>query len=170
MSADGLAIILDILVLVLLASTIFFAGRLSLHLRDFRQNRQNMDRILRELAGHIAKAEQAVHGMRESARESGRDLQSRINEARAMVDELNLMTQSGNNIAKRMEKSVDRGRRPRASVADPLPSFMIRDSELEGVRGVGKDMSEDDEEGGLPSRAERELFEALRRKEAGGVS
>lgn len=180
MNGTALSIILDGLVLVLLTVTIVFAARLSLHLRDFRQSREGMDRVLRELADNIIRAERAVQGMRETAKDSGRDLQERINEARSLLDELDIMAQSGNSLAKRLEKTADRGRKPRpapAAQADTLPSFMIRDPDLDPPPEAGEPVQDfiDDETGALQSRAERELFEALRgapsrKKEARSLS
>ena len=48
--------------------------------------------------------------MGESARESGRDLQHTINEARALSDEMQLINEACNNLAERMERLAERNR------------------------------------------------------------
>ena len=213
-------VVLDGLVLVLLAVTIFFAARLSLYLKAFRDSREDLEVMIKNLARQIDSAQASVSGMRETARDSGRDLQEKIGEARALMDELHFMTESGDNMARRLERVAERNRDVMSAV--PLrdkdeppgkktnvdysfskkktgkdgdspnrtdePAFRIKDPEFEGLKsdeGVYAD-----EQGLMPdeavredsfhSRAERELFEALkggsaqdsqrRKSKSGGVS
>ena len=195
----NLSTIMDGLVLVLLAATIFYAARLSLSINNFRNSRKDMEKVLNDLSQTVNRAEAAIEGLRIAAREGGRDLQEKVNEAKALSDELQLMTRSGGNIANRLEKAVDVGgatnsTKPRrsSSPASSLPAlpnalkenspargggFAIRDSEFEREDDEESDEDEDEEWSGsenLQSRAEKELFDALRknkkRSDAGGVS
>ncbi len=104
-----LPLILDGLVLLLLAGTIFYAARLSLHIKAFRDSRRDMEGLLADLSAHIERADLAIRGLRESAREAGRDLQEQIGEAKALSEELQIMSDSGNRLAGRLEKLADRG-------------------------------------------------------------
>lgn len=165
-----LGLVLDGIILLLLAGTIFFAGRLSLHLRDFRSNRAGMEKLVATLAEQITQAERAIAGMREAAREGGRDLQERINEARALTEELQFMNETGNNLAGRLEKAATSGERPSvpairggerdATVVPPRSGFSIRDPD-HGADDDDLSFDGDDDDTGLQSRAERELFAAL---------
>ena len=164
--AHILSLILDGVVIVLLAAVIFFASRLSLYLREFRASRKDMDRLVRELSAGVEKADAAMAGLREAARESGRDLQSMINEATSLVDELQLRREAGNNMARRMETVVEKKGRPAPAsvpVARKEASFAIRDPEFFAADDEGDDEYDgfEEETSGLQSRAERELFEAL---------
>jgi hypothetical protein len=177
-----LPLALDIIILCLLAATIFFAARLSLHLKAFRSNRAALDGIIKELAEQIAQAERAVMGMREAAREGGRDLQERINAARALAEELQFMNETGNNLAGRLEKAATGGSRaPAADMFDgegepaARGGFAIRDPDFDGEGDVEEEdalffESDDDRTDELQSRAERELFAALQGRggKAGG--
>jgi hypothetical protein len=163
-----LPLILDGLILVLLGGTIFFAARLSVHLKTFRSNRTQLEKLVSELAEQIAQADRAVAGMREAAREGGRDLQQRINEARALSEELQFMNETGNNLAGRLEK-VATGSAARVNpydgdydTAEEKRGFAIQDREY-GLDDDAAGFVIDDEDDGanLGSRAERELFQAL---------
>lgn len=203
----SLPLILDGLILVLLAGTMIFAARLSVQLQNFRNSRAALDKLVADLAQQIEQADRAVAGMRESARDGGRDLQQHINEARALCEELQFMNETGNNLAARLERLAESGarNRPQASFE---PSFDERMAEIDGYEdsqpvrkspaqkkaltkpaGGGfairdPDFEEDesvpegepafgaDEPGAEPalqSRAERELFAALKGRGKGGA-
>lgn len=171
------SVFLDGAVIVLLVAVIFYAGRLSLYLRDFRAGRKDMDRLIRELSAGIGRADQAMAGLREAARDSGRDLQALINEASALSEELQMISEAGNNMARRLETVAEKSGRAVSSPSAPaIPSvtadrargggpFAIRDPDFE----FSSDMEDEDDlqdfeeenAGGLRSRAEQELFEAL---------
>ncbi len=102
--------ILDGVILVLLGAVIFFAVRLSLALRTFRDNRAELRDLVDSLSRAILQADGAIKGLREAARDSGRDLQGAIGEARSLQDELRIMIESGDSLARRMESAVDRAR------------------------------------------------------------
>lgn len=164
--AQVFSTVLDCAVIVLLVAVIFYAARLSLYLRDFRAGRKDMDRLIRELSSGIERADRAMAGLREAARDSGRDLQALINEAAALSEELQMMSEAGNNMARRLETVAEKSGRAVSGVSAPHPrgeQFSIRDPDF----GASSMEEEDDEgfefddTGELQSRAERELFEAL---------
>lgn len=170
MSGSALPLILNGLILVLLAATIFFAARLSLNLRDFRASRKDLDQLVRDLGISVTRAEGAIAGMRQTASESGRDLQELVNQARSLSEELQLMNEAGNNLAGRLEKAAERGGSSRHAAENAEPPvrgpFAIRDPEFERDGDEGGD----DAISGLQSRAEKELFEALQgRRNKGGT-
>lgn len=184
MTDGGWPLILDGVILVLLAATVFLAARLSIQLKDFRESRRSMEGLVRDLARHVDKAQQAIEGLRESVREAGRDLHGKIREAQALTDELQIIIESGNNLASRLEQLAEKGARPSVRpgrFAAEMPRhedagagpFAIRDPDFddplpESMSEDGTFPGEDDPEeagasGGFYSRAERELFEALRK-------
>lgn len=183
MSGSVFFLVLDIAILVLLAAVIFFAARLSLNLRTFREERRELDNLVNDLARNVGMAEAAISGLRNAAREAGRDLQGMINEAKSLTDELGIMAESGNNIAGRLESAAQK-RQKAASPSAAKPSFAIRDPEFD--REDEGDPA-DDSLFDLPdisgsdgrSRAEQELYEALqsggrmkgrKKTDAGGVA
>lgn len=198
MSGSALSLVLDGVIILLLAGTIFYCVRLSGYLKAFRNSRKDLEKLIGDLSGQILKADGAIEGLRRGARDAGRDLEAQISEAKALSAELQIMSESGNNLANRLEKIAEKSGRVAAAPAMPagfdppsrartperrekvqLPGFMIRDREYEeggedAVNEQGLVDSEDGDDDGekFSSRAERELYEALRRKktEAGGVS
>ena len=192
---DLLPLIMDGLIVLLLAGTIFFAARLSLHLKTFRDSRHELESLIKDLAQQTGKAEAAIEGMRQSAKDAGRDLQSLINESKSLSDELEIMTEAGNNMANRLERLAEATGRsqsvtpPPAMTRAPSPSqdkpapakpgggFSIRDKEFEDG-GDEVDYADDQglftgdyeaDEGparNFESEAEKELYEALRGRKA----
>lgn len=159
-----LGMVLDGLVLLFLGATIFFAVRLSVHLRLFRESRQDLQRLIGDLTTQIDKAEKSIETLKTSARDVSRDLQQHLEEAKAVGDDLEIMTRGANNIADRLDRSADRHRQVQPEPAAParrgknereeFPGFAIRDPEL-----GAQEAERDNESGG--SLAERELLEAL---------
>ncbi len=192
---DLVSLIMDFLVLLFLAATMFFAWNLSRNINVFRKSRKDLDKLVQDLSQQIERADHAVTGMKNAARDGGKGLQELIAEARNLSEELQLMTESGDNLAGRLERLAERNRelaerfeknggvaaglstrepalpRPQEKKRAPIgPSFAIRDREVE--TGV-KDPVFDDEDDDVPamagnhSKAERELMDALRKNTKG---
>lgn len=191
-------VIFDGLIVVLLGGTIFFAARLSLHLKVFRQSRQDLETLIAQLVEQTDKAQTSIQGMRENAKASGRDLQALINEAKSLVDELEIMNEAGNSMANRLERQAQStARQSSPTFEDPLKDL---DEQMPQVdTGAGGIFAIQDRDGGqdfgiegedpipesirpaarapekteMTSQAEKELYEALQMKkksDAGGVS
>ena len=177
---EVLPMIMDAMIICLLSGTIFFAARLSHHIKVFRESREEMESLLNSLSSQITIADQAIDGLRANARESGRDLQQVINEAKALSEELQIMSQSGDRLASRIEKLAGQPSAPRMAVPSeseidehyssaPAPSssantnqekpfsgFAIRDPEFE------EDLpAHMDEQGLMPGDYETDVDEQL---------
>jgi len=85
-----ITMILEGLLAVLLAACLFYFWRLDQKLAALRTGQDGVRAAAAELAQATAQAETAVRSMRASAQEAGRDLQARINDARATADRLGL--------------------------------------------------------------------------------
>jgi exonuclease VII small subunit len=172
-----LALFLDIVIAFLLVGTIYFVWQLSERLSRFRQNRAELERVIRDLNTAILQAQQSVTSLRQTADQSGEGLQKSIRTATELADELLLITEAGNNLAGRLERAADRGGtgpgEPAITIpttrahttarhdepADPFPSFMIRDPEFDSARM--QDSPADSLAEPMLSQAERELRRAL---------
>jgi hypothetical protein len=75
---------------VLLLAVLFFCWRLERKLSALREGQDGVRAAALELRAATHNAEQAVRAMRVSAQDVGRDLQARIDEARAQADRLGL--------------------------------------------------------------------------------
>lgn len=105
-----IGILLDGLILVFLSVTIFYAARLSLFLKAFREGRNGMEILIRDLNITIQKAEGSIAHMREEAQVSEAEIREVINEAKFLADELRFMNEAGDGLAGRLEKLADRNR------------------------------------------------------------
>lgn len=188
---DLISLIMDFLVLLFLAATMVFAWNLSRNISIFRKSRKDLDKLVQDLSEQIERADHAVTGMKNAARDGGKGLQELIAEARNLSEELQLMTESGDNLAGRLERLAERNRelaerfeknggvaaglstrepalpRPQEKKRAPIgPSFAIRDREVES--GVAEPVFDDEDDdvpamAGNHSKAERELMDALRK-------
>ena len=172
----SLGTFLDIAILVLLATTVLFAFRLHISLRNFKEGREEMEGLVNRLSANIEQAERAVGGMQGAARKAGLELDEIINDSKKLADELRMMNDMGNNLADRLEKLAEKNRQMSepirynkdvAPVPEPksqpaLPEFILRDREQEGSLEDSFGLyEEEDSAHGYMSKAERELFEAL---------
>ena len=173
------ALLLDITIAFLLGGTIFFVWRLSDQLARFRASRTEMDRLVRDLNMSVDRAQGAIIALREAAQNSGEELQKKMRQATELSDELQMINESANSLATRLENAASRVRAnddgagadysaPRKvspptdiSERDTFPAFAIRDPEFDGRgddSGDNHDLGDGDD---LRSEAEKELFRAL---------
>lgn len=170
--------LMDVSILVLLAATVFLAGKLTFSLRNFKESRFEMEGLVNRLTANIDKAERAVAGLQNAARNAGKELDEVISDARKMTDELKFMNETGNNLANRLEKLAEKNRELIAKASEiptpityrPESTAQAMDRELEEElmsgfaihdREYGESFDEEFDQPGLQSQAERELFEAL---------
>ena len=104
------ALVMDISILALLAATVFLAFRLSMSLRNFKESRFEMEGLVNRLTSNIDKAERAIGGLQNAARNSGKELDEIISDSKKLGDELKFMNETGNSLANRLEKLADRNR------------------------------------------------------------
>lgn len=107
MAGSLLSIVLDIVVLVFLGVTIYYTVRLSKSLNAFRTQRNEMKKMIDVLVQNIDQANSAIVGLKAAGKSSGERLQEMIEESARLLDELQLMNQSGNNLAQRLESLAD---------------------------------------------------------------
>ena len=172
------SLFVDLVMTFLLAGTIYFVWRLSSQIDRFRNTRADMDRLIRDLNFAIERSQQAIQGMRDAAQTSGEDLQRIMRGATELSDELQIMTESANSLAARLEQASARGGTggdvQKLSTAEPVrretytadtsfPGFAIRDPEFDGssVRDDDVDWAADDD---MRSEAEKELIKAMQNK------
>ena len=104
------SLILDGLILVLLGATVFYAGRLSLALKSFREGKEDFAKLFNELGQATSQAEIAIQKLRKSTDDSGHDLQLKVNQAKSLSEELQLMTEAATNLADRLEHAAVKNR------------------------------------------------------------
>ncbi|MFO1016441.1 MAG: DUF6468 domain-containing protein [Hyphomonadaceae bacterium] len=85
-----ITLVIEGVLALMLAACLFYFWRLDKRLQALRSGQDGVLRAAAELAQATAQAEAAVRSLRATAQEAGRDLQSRINDARATADRLGL--------------------------------------------------------------------------------
>lgn len=98
---------IEVVLALMLAACMFYFWRLDRQLKALRSGQDGVLRAAAELAQATSQAEAAVRSLRATAQEAGRDLQARINDARATADRLGFG-------AGKVRSSVDLGMRGRA--------------------------------------------------------
>ncbi|OIN87287.1 MAG: hypothetical protein AUJ12_02670 [Alphaproteobacteria bacterium CG1_02_46_17] len=106
----ALTLVFDLLVIVMLGATIFYAVRLNKHLSIFRSNRSEMERLIRELSTQITRAQEGISELDDMSTTKGEDLRRMVSKAQGMCDELSLMTEAGDSLAGRLEKLAEKNR------------------------------------------------------------
>jgi uncharacterized membrane protein YcjF (UPF0283 family) len=94
--------ILDGLVLLALLGTMTVLWIAIGQLKTMRQTKADLQQLVKELKHATQKAESAVVGMKQNATEKGQELQELINKSQAMIDEMQIIYQSTNNLAERL--------------------------------------------------------------------
>ena len=98
---------LEIVLAIMLGACLFCFWRLDRKLSDLRSGQDGVRAAAAELVQAVTQAEAAVRALRMTAQDAGRDLQARINDARATADRLGLG-------AGRLRSGADLGARGRA--------------------------------------------------------
>jgi hypothetical protein len=162
-SVTGL--LLNILILAALGVAIFYCVRLSKQLNQVRAERKAFETLIQSLNFASARAEGSIQSFKEVATGNGDILQDKINKARAMVDELEIMIQAGDSLADRLQNLAEKSRRVSGAIAP------------ESNLGRGAPVDSSQQETRQPevqskplaaeprTRAEKELLDAIKAKQ-----
>lgn len=192
-----LPLIMDAVIAILLIATIVYVARLSVYLKKFKENRSELQKVVSELSVQITNAERSVDNLHQAADDAGQDLQARLNKANAMFDELDIVVQTGDVLANRLEnlavknrKIIDGGESDIEDLArsrgqenyeervenlvrtvengeSSTSKFMIRDPELERGEQTQKTGFTLDDDNEVLSEAERDLYDTLQKARGG---
>lgn len=183
------AAFMDVAILALLAATVFIGFKLMMSLRNLHEARSEMEGLLNRLTSNIDRAEDAIGGLQNAAKNSGVSLQSIINDSKFLCDELKFMNEAGNGLASRLEKLAEKNRELVAKMESvggmgvQEIRFKTHEQPLRTAEQIEIDEFErelallDAEDAGMSddemlhldvppllSQAERELYEAFARK------
>ena len=112
--------LLETLVAALLVVTVGYCWQLNRRLVALRGAQGELGRLLQEFGRATHSAETAIAELKRASGETAQQLEERVRKARALCDELSVMTQAGNGLAERLERgstsrraAEDDGGRPR---------------------------------------------------------
>lgn len=98
----SLALITEIALSALLLATVIYCAVLERKLSALRKGQDGLKETIGDLNGAIVQASVAMRTLRAAAEEAGKGLQEQVGKARGMIDELSLLTASGERIAQRI--------------------------------------------------------------------
>ncbi len=143
----------DILILAALGVTIFYCLRLSRQLNQMRADRKAFEALIQGLNLASARAEASIHSFKEVAVGNGDILQDKINKARAMAEELEIMIQAGDSLADRLQNLAEQSGRAAAEKSRKASADTSPPSETKSPEAQPR------------TRAEKELLEAVKAKQ-----
>ena len=113
---------------VLLATTLCYCVLLERRLAAVRKGQEGLSRTIGELNMAIAGAGASLRALKSAAGEAAQTLDERLKRARLHIDELSVLTASGERIADRIAQGVDNAPRdfPVSDIALPSSSIMAR--------------------------------------------
>ncbi len=152
---DYIGLVFNIIILVVLGATIFYAHRLSKQFTGMQANKQAFEQLIAALNLSSSRAEAAIKGLKEAAQQGGDQLQNKINKARELSDELEIMVQAGDNLAGRLSGLAEGSRKGVTGAAADTPP----------APGNDEPQPRTHTDGAPRSRAEKELLEALKAKQ-----
>lgn len=135
----SVGLILDGVVAALLVATIAYCAILHRRLVALRGTTSDMHRLMADFARATERAERGIAELRRLGVEVGETLQARTATARALGDELQIMTDAGSRLADRLERGFtgdgkavpDNGERQ----AQPPPAVSEAERELQAALG-----------------------------------
>ncbi len=97
---------LDIVIIIMIAVMISFAVILNAKLKRFRNAQNEMAALVAQLNGAITKAQSSVETLRKTAQTEEGRLKDLVAKSRLLADELSIITESGTNLADRIERGL----------------------------------------------------------------
>jgi hypothetical protein len=117
--------IAQIVLEILLAATLGYCILLERRLSAVRKGQEGLKTHIGELNMAIAGAGASLRALKAAAGEAAATLDDRLKRARLHIDELSVLTTSGERIAQRMESAAETPRIAREIPDMPLPSSSI---------------------------------------------
>lgn len=155
---------LEIVLIGLLAATLFHALRLERALGVLKRDRAALEALVSAFNSSTVSAEQGIERLRGAADGAGRQLSRHIDLASGLKDDLVLLSERGDRLADRLEASVRSGRGfPKHEPDEALmPARPPASRALAFSTGSSPDEDTQDINPRLRSQAERDLLKALR--------
>ena len=151
--------LLELLLTVLLAVTLFHALRLEKALGLLRRDRAVLEELIAGFNDSSRQAESGIDRLRAVADGAGRQIARHVDQAKALKNDLVFLSERGEKLADQLDGLVRQGRPTMepAALAQPTPA---RQAPM--LHAVPREASSPDGELRVRSQAEKELLRALR--------
>ena len=150
---------LDIVVAVLLLATIAYAMVLSRRLGALRDDKAQLQALVKSLDDSSRRAEAGIAALKTAADEIGRGLQEKVERGQALRTDLTYILEMGGTLADRLEGAIRAGRgdaKSAPAASDEAPASAGRREPVGAAEPDDRPRVT-----GFPSRAERLLRRAL---------
>jgi len=115
-------LVADLVVSFFLVITIYYAAKLSRRLSALRADKAELQALVQNLTQASRAAEAGIKALKDTADDSGRELQKKLQDAQALREDLAYMIDRGGGVADRMETSLrTRREEPRPQPQPPRP-------------------------------------------------
>jgi ABC-type transporter Mla subunit MlaD len=119
----------------LLAITLVYCIVLERRLTAVRRGQESIKKVIGELDAAITNAGASIRALKATTAGAAETLDERLARARTAIDELSLLTASGERIAERFDRAADTSAVGRSATAGSLPSSNIM-RRLDALRAV----------------------------------
>ena len=151
--------LLEVLLVGLLAATLFHALRLEKALGVLRRDRAALEELVAGFNDSTRQAEGGIDRLRTVADGAGRQIARHVDQAKALKNDLVFLTERGEKLADQLDNLVRQARPP----AEPTP--MLQRSlgrPAPTLHAVPEEAPSGEGDGRVRSQAEKELLRALR--------
>jgi hypothetical protein len=113
---NGMQWMLEVILLLLLSATLFYALRLERALGVLKRDRTTLEELVAGFNGATHQAQQGVDRLQEAADGAGKQMARQIETVTALKEDLLFLTERGERLADRLDQLVRQGR----ATAEPL--------------------------------------------------
>ncbi len=106
-----LSVFIDFIVLIFLATTIFYVLKLSKALNGFKAQRREFDDVVTNMISSIGQAERTVSALKQTGAQEVSELEKLVHEAKILADELKIINEASESMAKRLENLAETNRK-----------------------------------------------------------
>jgi D-serine deaminase-like pyridoxal phosphate-dependent protein len=144
------ALLADAVIAVLLVATIAYAAILDRKLSTLRAAKQEMAELVGRFGTAVARAENGLAEIRQTAEQTGKDLRQAIDKGNGLADDLVFLVERAGSAADRLEHSPVKRRGPGRAVPSHAAQGAARRAESAGGKAAAQGQAE-----GAPRSAER---------------
>lgn len=157
LNMSGTDWLLQIVLMIMLAATMFHAIRLERALGVLRRDRAALEELVVGFNDSTRQAETGIERLRAAADGAGRQIARHVDQARSLKNDLDFLISRGEKVADHLERAVriKPGSESVALVTPPVLTPL-------GAGAIPVSVSPDEQDGRLRSQAEKDLLRALR--------
>jgi regulatory protein YycI of two-component signal transduction system YycFG len=102
--------IVEIIVISLLITTIFFCWKLNAKIMELRDSRKDISELVKTFDVAIIKTHKSIADLKTMSANSSQELQSYVNKAGELIEDLAFMTETSARLADRLERAISTAR------------------------------------------------------------